>query len=159
MQRNPQRPAEYQVTDLGYNHRLSDLHAALGSAQLHRLEAKVAERQRLVERYDEAFFGSETIHWVRPLPNTQSAWHLASVLVPSSRRWSILEGLQAAGIGAANHYPPAHQQPTFVAFGPFSGLKSAEAYCARQITLPLYEGLSHADQDQVVRQLLSLAQP
>tara|TARA_Y100001934_G_scaffold282342_1_gene395603 strand:+ start:3827 stop:4960 length:1134 start_codon:yes stop_codon:yes gene_type:complete len=159
MVRNPDRPAEYQVTDLGFNHRLSDLHAALGQAQLGRLDAKVAERRALAQRYEAAFASVAAVHWVAPAAQTESAWHLASVLVPAGQRWSILEGLHAAGIGAANHYPAAHLQPTFASFGPFLNLEKSESYCARQLTLPLFEGLTFAQQDEVVRKLLSLVEP
>jgi len=159
MVRNPARPAEYQVTDLGYNHRLSDLHAALGSAQLRRLGSKIDERRALAARYKHAFSDVDGLEWVAPLAETRSAWHLASILVDRERRWAILEALQAAGIGAVNHYPPAHKQPTFSSFGPFSQLDNSEAYCARQITLPLYEGLTFAQQDQVISEVLALVSP
>ena len=159
MVRNPERPAEYQVTDLGYNHRLSDLHAALGTAQLGRLSAKIDERKALAERYGHAFAPVEELHWVAPEPQTESAWHLASILVAADRRWEILEALQKAGIGAVNHYPPAHRQPTFSEFAPFGALARSESYCARQITLPLYEGLTDAEQDHVIRTVLTLVQP
>ena len=159
MVRNPERPAEYEVTDLGYNHRLSDLHAALGCAQLARLQSKIDERKQLADRYQNAFDGIDTMQWVGPRGGTKSAWHLASILVDRQRRWSILEELRERGIGAANHYPAAHKQPTFTSYGPFSGLSSSEAYCDRQITLPLYEGLTFSQQDQVIHEVLRLVRP
>lgn len=159
MVRNRERPADYEVTDLGFNHRLSDLHAALGRSQLGRLSQKLTERRQLAACYQRALAPVLEVDWVDRPAGTQSAWHLASVLVPAERRWSLIAALRAEGVGAAHHYPPAHRQPAFAAYGPPANLPGAESYCARQMTLPLFEGLPEEDVIGVVRALAALLEP
>ena len=155
MRRCPERPTEYEITAVGYNYRLSELHSALGRSQLARIAEKLAIRRRLAERYAAALSGmGPALRWVRP-PAGQSAWHLASVLIEPSLRWRVHDELRKRGVGAAHHYPALHRQPVYAAAlkkgrRPLPG---AEAYTDRQLTLPLFESLTEPEQDEVVRQL------
>ena len=113
MVRQPGTPADYSVDAVGYNFRLSDLHAALGLSQLRRIDEKLASRRALAAAYRNELGSLDELHMVWPREGTESAWHLASILVDPSRRWSLIAGLRAAGIGAAHHYPAAHLQPVY----------------------------------------------
>jgi dTDP-4-amino-4,6-dideoxygalactose transaminase len=143
MVRQPGTEADYQVDAVGFNFRLSDLHAALGRSQLRRIEEKLATRRALAAAYEEGFDGIDTLRLVTPPAGARSAWHLASITVPEDRRWGLIEALRSRGIGAAHHYPAAHLQPVYATMMP--GLAGtcpgAERYCASQVTLPLFESL------------------
>lgn len=142
----------YQQTELGYNYRMTDLQAALGSSQLLRVPAYVARRRELAARYH-ALLADLPLEL--PLPSDESAWHLYPVrLRQPERRRAVFDALRAAGIGVNVHYIPVHLQPWYRRLGFQPGdFPNAEAYYAGALSLPLWPGLSHAMQDEVVTQL------
>jgi dTDP-4-amino-4,6-dideoxygalactose transaminase len=156
MVRSSERPADYRVDQVGFNYRLSDLHAALGRSQLARIEQKLELRRRLAAAYAERFAGVDGVAFVSPLEGSVSAWHLASIRVPAERRWDLIETLRSAGIGAAHHYPAAHLQPVYEHLLP--GLPGtcpgAEQYCSEQVTLPLHDGLDESGVDRIAQAVL-----
>ncbi len=158
MVRQPGTPADYRVDAVGYNFRLSDLHAALGLSQLRRIDEKLSVRRSLAAAYRDQLESLANLHLVSPREGTKSAWHLASVLVAPERRWPLIEQLRGAGIGAAHHYPAAHLQPVYQELLP--GLEgtcpNAEKYCASQVTLPLFESLTQAQVTQITTTLKQL---
>lgn len=160
MEDEPDGPWSYQMLELGWNYRLSDIHAALGASQLRRVDANVNRRRALADAYDRKLANSGlALPWRDP--DGASAWHLyvigwneeASGL---SRRDAFVR-LRAAGIGVQVHYIPVHLQPYFRRRGFAPGqYPCAEAYYERAITLPLYPGLAEDEQDRVVRELQAL---
>jgi UDP-4-amino-4,6-dideoxy-N-acetyl-beta-L-altrosamine transaminase len=141
----------YEQLALGYNYRMTELHAALGLSQLAKLDPFVERRRTLAASYDEALSG---LPLTRPAqdPRSQSSWHLYIVQVEERRR--VFDALRAAGIGVSMHYPPIYLQPYYRALGFSSGLcPVAEAYAARAISLPLHPGLSADEQERVVSAL------
>jgi dTDP-4-amino-4,6-dideoxygalactose transaminase len=146
----------YEQQDLGFNYRLTDLQAALGLSQLERLEAIVAERQRLLEGYRQRL-ASLPVSLLEIPPNVSSALHLAVIRLhnrdPEHHR-RVFEGLRAAGIGVQLHYSPVHLQPYYRRLGFSEGdFPEAEAYARNAISLPLYPGLQDEEQDRVVQVL------
>ena len=148
----------YEMVDLGYNYRLSDLHCALGLVQLSKLEAFTAERQRLAARYTEAFAGVDGVEPLALRDDVEHAWHLYVVQVPAERRSEIFQGLREAGIGANVHYIPVHLHPYYRnRCGTAEGLcPVAEAAYGRILSLPLYPTLGDAGVDRVVDTLARL---
>lgn len=152
----------YEQQMLGYNYRMTDIHAALGASQLVRLDANVQRRNALARRYDNAL---ATLPLQLPTiqPGNMSAFHLYVVrLRPSAARThrEVFDMLRQRGIGVNLHYMPVHLQPYYrnLGFGP-GMFPEAEAYGDSAITLPLYVGLSDADQDEVVRALSDVLTP
>ena len=157
----PAGPWVYEQQELGFNYRLTDLQAALGLSQLQRLEAIVAERNQQLERYRQL---------LEPLPlrllaipeAVHSAVHLAVVRLPvddAALHRRLFEGLRDAGIGVQLHYSPVHLQPYYRRLGFAPGqFPAAEAYGRSAISLPLFPGLTAADQQRVVNQLAQLVQ-
>jgi UDP-4-amino-4,6-dideoxy-N-acetyl-beta-L-altrosamine transaminase len=149
----PDGPWYYEQLSLGYNYRLTDVQAALGTSQLRRIEAFLARRHEIRARYDEAL---AALPLVLPPPDAEgrSALHLYPVqLAPAVRRErrAVFEGLRARGIGVNVHYIPIHTQPYYRALGFRRGdFPAAEAYYARALTLPLHAGMTDADVDTVV---------
>lgn len=147
-------PWYYQQVELGFNYRMTDLQAALGVSQLSRLDAFVARRRELAARYDAAFAGWPlTVPWQHP--DCASAYHLYPVAlkldqIERSRR-EVFESMREAGIGVNLHYIPVHTQPYYQDLGFREGMfPESERYYAGALSLPLYFGLSHEDQDRVI---------
>ena len=147
----------YEQQMLGFNYRLTDLHAALGTSQLDRLEEYVQRRNMLAERYDRLL---AELPLQRPFVQSgnRSAFHLYVVRLAGegaeARRRRVFDGLRARGIGVNVHYTPVHLQPYYRALGFREGLcPEAEVHGATAITLPLYPRLSDQEQDRVVEAL------
>jgi UDP-4-amino-4,6-dideoxy-N-acetyl-beta-L-altrosamine transaminase len=149
-------PWHYEQQALGFNYRMTDIHAALGLSQLPRVNEYVAVRNSLADRYRNALKGLPL-----QLPtvdkDTLSAFHLYVVrLLPNaeSHHRAVFEHLRARGIGVNLHYAPVHLHPYYrkLGFGP-GLLPESEAYGRTAITLPLYPGLSADDQDRVIEAL------
>ncbi|WP_088330245.1 UDP-4-amino-4,6-dideoxy-N-acetyl-beta-L-altrosamine transaminase [Lacimicrobium sp. SS2-24] len=150
MQGQPDGPWYYQQIALGYNYRLSDLHAALGLSQIKKLSGFVKARTEKARRYLDAF---------RQLPldlpvetqSASSAWHVFAIALKHHDRKEIFVRLQQAGIGVNVHYIPIHLQPYYRALGFEPGqFPNAEAFYQQALTLPLYPDLSADNQQQVI---------
>ncbi|MCV0437851.1 MAG: UDP-4-amino-4,6-dideoxy-N-acetyl-beta-L-altrosamine transaminase [Hydrogenophaga sp.] len=154
MTQAPDGPWYYQQIELGYNYRLTDLHAALGFAQLRRIEAFIAARHRVAARYAKALEGLP-LHLPPEVTDGRSALHLYPIRLsaPLSRR-QVFEGLRQRGIGVNVHYIPVYLQPYYAAMGFQPGhCPNAERYYAAAISLPMYATLSESDQAWVVAAL------
>jgi perosamine synthetase len=142
----------YEMVDLGYNYRLSDLQCALGLSQLRKLPAWVKRRQAIARRYDAAF---ATLPAVQPLavrPEVRHAYHLYVVRVGGDRG-RVYSQLRAEGIGVNVHYVPVHLHPFYRRrFGTGPGLcPVAEAAYESLLSLPIFPRMSDADVDDVIR--------
>lgn len=152
------RPAEeiwnYQQIGLGFNYRMTDIHAALGLSQMQRLDDFVAKRHLLAERYDHLLEDlAVSTPWQHP--DSYSGYHLYVVRVAngvSSKQ--IYQAMHAAGVLVNLHYIPVYRHPYFEKMGFVQGYcAEAEKYFSSAISLPLYSGLTEAQQDQVVNAL------
>jgi perosamine synthetase len=146
----------YDMVDLGFNYRLTDLQAALGRSQLGRLGGWLARRREIAARYDAAFAG---MPWLKPLARRAAgdhAYHIYVIALELDRlrcdRDTIFQELRARGIGANVHYKPVHLHSYYrERLGCAPGLcPVAEAAYERILTLPLHPALSDADVDRVV---------
>lgn len=154
MEREPDGPWYYEQVDLGYNYRLTDLQAALGTTQVQRLDAFLARRATLAARYAERLRGLDVGLPVLDEQRT-SAWHLYVIQVEASRRRAIFERMRAAGILVNVHYIPVHTQPDFRRLGFAPGdFPRAEAYYARALSLPMFFELTDAEHDRVIEVLM-----
>jgi UDP-4-amino-4,6-dideoxy-N-acetyl-beta-L-altrosamine transaminase len=163
MQGEPDGPWSYQALELGWNYRMTDVHAALGASQMQRLDAYVTRRTMLADRYDRVLANSGLSLPTRD-PDALSAWHLYTVgwnqEASGRSRREAFERLRESGIGVQVHYIPVHVQPYFRAMGFNSGqFPNAEAHYARTLTLPLYATLTEQQQDVVVAEVYRLMQP
>jgi UDP-4-amino-4,6-dideoxy-N-acetyl-beta-L-altrosamine transaminase len=149
-------PWYYQQIMLGYNYRITDIQAALGLAQLDRLEAYVERRHAIADRYD-AGLADLPLGLPKRQAGSRSALHLYPVQVtdqaPVDRR-ALFEALRADGIGVNVHYIPVHMQPFYRqrGFGP-GYCPAAEDYYDRAISLPMFPTLREADIEAVIASL------
>ena len=157
MTHEPDGPWYYQQIDLGYNYRMTDLQAALGLSQLSRLEAYVARRHELRERYDDLLADFPVVTpWQHR--DSYSGSHLYVVRLRLAKlkktHRQVFEALRERGIGVNLHYTPVHTQPYYKSMGFKRGdFPEAERYYSEAISLPMYQGLTDQKQNEVVRAL------
>jgi len=153
----PDGPWYYQQIDLGYNYRMTDLQAALGLSQMQRLDEFVSKRHAIANRYDQLLAGLPvTAPWQHP--DGYSGLHLYVIRLKRDKigktHRQVFERLRAANIGVNLHYIPVHCQPYYEGLGFKAGYcPEAEQYYAEAISLPMYPGLTEAQQDRVVEAL------
>jgi UDP-4-amino-4,6-dideoxy-N-acetyl-beta-L-altrosamine transaminase len=143
----------YEMHELGYNYRLTDMQAALGIEQLKRAEEGLKRRRAIARRYEDAFAGTPVT--VRPVPSGfRHAYHLFVVEV--AKRRELYDFLRERKIYAQVHYIPVHLQPYYRQFGWKRGdMPLAEAYYDRCLSLPMYPALTGEEQEYVIEQVLS----
>lgn len=147
----------YQQIDLGYNYRMTDFQAALGYSQMDRLEAFVARRRQLAQRYDE-LLADLPLCTPKQDPNTNSSWHIYVVRMDKGRvkksKQDIFEEMRERGVQLNLHYIPVHLQPYYQVLGFKQGdFPASERYYEETFTLPIYYELTDEQQDQVVKAL------
>lgn len=144
-------PWYYEQQCLGFNYRMTEMQAALGSSQLTRLEQWVERRHVLARQYDAALDGLPLL-LPRYDATGRSALHLYPVQITSSlSRRTFFERLRAHGIGVNVHYIPVHRQPDYQRLGfAADDFPASEAYYARALSLPMYADLSDAQQSAVI---------
>ena len=146
----------YEMTDLGYNYRLTDFQSALGISQLNKLRKWLEIRQRIAGEYDAAFADLPAITPLHTVQALSHAHHLYVVQLEPSRlkcdRKEIFAALRAEGIGVNVHYIPVHLHPYYRAnFGTKAGMcPVAEAAYQRILSLPIFPSMSDRDVRDVV---------
>jgi dTDP-4-amino-4,6-dideoxygalactose transaminase len=145
----------YALDEIGFNYRLSDLHATLGIVQLGRLDDFLARRRAVAQAYDAALARLADVRPVPPPPHTRSAHHLYPVRVPGALRRRVFERLRARGIGVQVHYYPVHLQPYYrrLLGAACGSLPEAERLYREVLSLPCFPGMEDADVAHVVRAL------
>jgi UDP-4-amino-4,6-dideoxy-N-acetyl-beta-L-altrosamine transaminase len=157
MTHTPEGPWYYQQIDLGFNYRMTDMQAALGLSQMRRLDEFVAKRHSLAKRYDQLLKGMPvTVPWQHA--DGYSGLHLYVVRLDldeiGKTHRQVFEALRAAGIGVNLHYIPVYRQPYYEGLGfKAEHCPQAELYYAEAISLPMFFGLTEAQQDKVIAAL------
>jgi dTDP-4-amino-4,6-dideoxygalactose transaminase len=147
-------PWFYEMAEIGFNYRLSDIHCALGLSQLGKFGWLSERRRRLAGLYDEVLMPLAPV--VRPVPNLSGCdpvLHLYIVLVEfeelGTTRAQLMRDLRAKGIGTQVHYIPVHRQPYYRALYGDQLLPGAEAYYSKCLSIPLYPDMSDDDPARV----------
>lgn len=155
-------PWYYEMQDLGYNYRLTDLQAALGLSQLSKLERFIERRREITLHYQTGFSRLSVLKTPAQDIGTRSAWHLYVIRLDLARigisRKSVMEKLKKAGIGTQVHYIPVHLQPYYQKHYGFrrGDFPNAESFYEECLSLPLYPGMTNQDVDRVVAAVQSL---
>jgi perosamine synthetase len=147
----------YEMVDLGFNYRLTDIQCALGISQLKHLPVWISRRQEIAKRYTLAF---QNIPGVKPLAvraDVSHAYHLYVVqldltLFKKYDRTYIFKALLAEGIGVNVHYIPVHLHPYYRnTFGTCIGqCPVAESAYNQIISLPIFPFMSDRDVEDVI---------
>ena len=141
----------YEMHELGYNYRITDIQAALGSSQLSRASKGMERRVEISKTYNDAFHskGIETLDTNRE----GHAFHLYVVLV--NNRKELYDYLRSKKIFAQVHYIPVHLQPYYKNLGWKEGdFPNAENYYNRCLSLPMFPTLTDTEQQYVIDSVL-----
>ena len=147
-------PWYYEMAELGYNYRLTDIACALGVSQLKKLDRFLARRSSLAARYDR-MLAPLAPHVAIPARSAavQPGWHLYAVRIDfgalGTARGAVMRKLRAAGIGTQVHYIPVHTQPYYRARYGELDLPGADAYYRKTLTLPLFPAMRDEDVERV----------
>jgi UDP-4-amino-4,6-dideoxy-N-acetyl-beta-L-altrosamine transaminase len=147
----------YQQITLGYNYRMTDLQAALGTSQMTRLDEFVSKRHAIAKRYDELLASLPVVTpWQHP--DSYSGLHLYPIRLKLGElkvsHSEVFDALRALGVGVNLHYIPVHLQPYYQSQGfKLGDFPEAESYYSEAISLPMYPGLTTELQDQVLNVL------
>jgi len=151
-------PWYYEMPEIGWNYRLSDIQAALGTSQLGKLGQFVAERSRLAALYDAALVPlAGAVVPIARNATCRSAWHLYAVLIDFAglglSRAALMRRLREGGVGTQVHYIPVHRQPYYRERYGSAELPGADRYYARTLSLPLFVGMTGREVEHVAATL------
>jgi perosamine synthetase len=148
---------EYDVAELGFNYRLSDINAALGASQALKVPAWVERRRSLAAGYRELLADAPVTMLTEP-DHVVASWHLFPVLLDSngdgSDRSKAFAELRAAGIGVNVHYRPLHLHTSFQEGAAGNYFPVAEDAYMRLLSLPMWHGLQDVEQERVATTLV-----
>jgi len=143
----------YEMTDLGFNYRLTDFQCAMGISQIKKLPDWLKCRQEIAMKYDEAFKTFPPISLLKKYVYNYHAYHLYVVIFKNSYiRSDIFNYLKNQGIGVNVHYIPVYLHPFYkVKLGTFEGLcPLAEDLYKRILSLPIFPGMNDSDVNRVI---------
>ena len=145
----------YEQTSLGFNYRMTEIHASLGHSQMKRLDNFVSERNIIARTYEEKFNETEIL---APFisPDCYSAYHLYIIRFPGIRslreKKFVFDYMRDVNIGVQLHYIPIHTQPYYRSLGfNWGDCPNAEHYYLQSMTIPIFPGLTQNEQDYVIR--------
>lgn len=141
----------YEMIDLGYNYRLTDIQSALGLSQLKDANAKLIKRKQIAEKYIRAFEKLNVSYQISK-NNIFHAYHL--FVIETKNRKKLYDFLRENNIYTQVHYIPVHFQPFYKKFGFKKGdYPVAESYYNRCLSLPMYPSLDDKEQDFVIQKV------
>ncbi|WP_338751601.1 UDP-4-amino-4,6-dideoxy-N-acetyl-beta-L-altrosamine transaminase [Bacillus sp. FJAT-52991] len=148
-------PWYYEMVDLGFNYRMTDIQAALGVSQIQKLDAFIERRREIAVQYNEAFANWDKVITPIQLSNANSGWHLYMLQLKlndlQKTRRQIFEELRALNIGVHVHYIPVYWHPYYQQLGYERGLcPKAEAWYEGALTLPIFPKMTDQDVRDVI---------
>ncbi|MCK5050740.1 MAG: UDP-4-amino-4,6-dideoxy-N-acetyl-beta-L-altrosamine transaminase [Candidatus Cloacimonetes bacterium] len=153
------KPWEYEMRELGYNYRITDIQCALGLSQMKKLEGFINRRIEIAQRYDEAF--KDEI--IKPLYtyNGKSSYHLYVVKVDFAQiiitKADLFNKLRKKNIGIQLHYIPINKQPYYISLGYGNEQTPVmDRYYKKCFSLPMYPKLSNEEQEYVIKSLFEV---
>lgn len=152
----------YEMIDLGYNYRLTDIQAALGKNQLTKLDKYTIERNKIAKRYDKAFKKNDLITILNVKKNTYHAYHLYTLLIDfkalGKSRNKVMEELANFNIGSQVLYIPLYHQTYYKKKYNFKikNFKNSEKYYQSALSIPIFFGLKKYEQDYVISKINSI---
>ncbi len=135
----------YEMTNLGYNYRISDIQCAIGISQLGKLDKWINRRREIATMYDYWFEDNKKVQPLMVNKEVKHAYHLYVVRV--SNRDVVFSDLRSKGLGVNVHYVPVHLHPYYEEhFGHVKGLcPNAESVYKQILTIPVWPGMSDKD--------------
>ncbi len=157
-------PWYYEMQELGFHYRITDIQSGLAASQMKQLDAFMAHRKALVERYDRAFANSTLVRPAQAVDKSGSGNHIYPVRIDfasiGKTRRQIMLALREQGVGSQVHYIPVPMHPFYQRMGHVPGdYPEAMGYYSEALTLPLYFDLNFEQQDFVVATLQEVLRP
>ena len=154
-------PWYYEMQELGYNYRITDIQCALGLSQLKKLDKFLERRKDLVNRYDEVFKAFKNLNPIQIEDRDLSSHHLYVVRINFEKiktsRAELMNKLKKRGILCQVHYIPVTSQPYYLELG-YNTTEYPESlnFYKEALSIPLYYTLSNEDQRSVIKILKEL---
>lgn len=143
-------PWYYEMHELGFNYRLTDIQCALGISQLKKLDKFIARRKEIAEMYDNAFSDVEKMDFIKEKEGFDSSRHLYVILVDNRKNivnWLIAETNMLVNV----HYIPVYFHPYYRRLGYERGLcPKVEEYYSRAISIPMFPKLANKEVEYVI---------
>lgn len=151
-------PWYYEMQELGFNYRLTEIQAALGVSQIRKLESFIEKRTRIANSYMRDFTKSLVIKPAQNVSTKSSAHHIFPIRVSFNKtrisRETLMNLLRAEGIGSQVHYLPIPMHPYYRRLGyTMENLPEALSYYYESLSIPLYPKLRRSQQRRVVHAL------
>ncbi len=152
-------PWYYEMQELGFNYRITDIQCALGLSQLKKLDSYIERRRKIAYMYNEAFKDIEYIKLPKETKTKTSTYHLYVLQIDFKRikksRAAVINELREKGIGIQVHYIPVYFQPYYQKLGYKRGLcPEAEDFYQREISIPIYPAMKDKDIIYVIEQII-----
>ena len=150
----------YEMQNLGFNYRMTDIQAALGLSQLKKADLFIERRREIASVYDKAFDGNEFFDIPAEANDRRSSYHLYPIRLKDrfrNGRKEIFLKMRNNGLGVQVHYIPVYLQPYYRDLGFKKGLcPNAESYYEREISIPIYPALKGADIKYVINTIFKI---
>lgn len=146
----------YEMQELGYNYRMTDIQCTLGLSQIKKLDRFVEKRRSIVGRYNKSFKNMTNVEILYEPMSCKSSYHLYVLRVLFDKlgktRSHMMDELKRKGIGTQVHYIPVHLQPYYRSTYHYreGDFPVAEAYYEKALSLPLYPAMTDEDIDRVI---------
>lgn len=140
----------YEMQELGYNYRIPDILAALGTSQLQRNSDGIRRRNEIASKYNEKLQGLP-VQLPAVVEGIQHAYHLYVIQVEN--RKALYDYLKEQGIYTQVHYLPVHQQPYYIQKYGTQSLPKADEYYRRCLSIPMYPSMTDDQQDFVIEKI------
>lgn len=156
-------PWYYEMQELGYHYRITDIQCALALSQLKKLDSFIARRRSLARAYDAAFASFANLHPAQPHGRDRSGLHIYVVCIDfaaiGKTRGDVMRALRDRGIGTQVHYIPVPIQPHYARLG-FGAVDCpiAMAYYKQALSIPLFYDLTDTQQADVVAALRDIVE-
>ena len=153
-------PWYYEMQEIGFNYRLTDIQAALGISQLRRLPQFIERRRAIARQYRQSLEQVPGIHLLSESSDSESAHHLFPILIDEPQaeqtRARLVRALHAENIGVQVHYIPVYKHPVYRALfqeSPPANLRSTENFYRAVLSLPLFPAMADNDVLDVIEAL------